>query len=239
MSAPRRPASPSAPARRATPRSTPTGTPRPAEGSARSAPRVGGTPSSSPRPPSARPATSRPASRSAAPTPPRGTPRAERVQLRVPRLFTVRAMVFSCVLLLAFVLVYPTLHSYLQQRVEVDQLRSQVAAARERNADLEADEARWSDPAYVTAQARERLSFVMPGEKAFRVVDPETVPDVVPAAKGPAAALDTDSTLPWYASVWESVQVAGTTPVAEPTTPAAGTGDNGTPAPDATTAPGG
>ena len=59
------------------------------------------------------------------------------------------------------------------------------------------------------AQARERLSFVMPGEKAFRVVDPETVPDTPPAADGPASVLDSGSTLPWYATVWESVQVAG------------------------------
>jgi len=159
------------------------------------------------------------------------------VQVRVPRLFTVRAMVFSCVLLLAFVLVYPTLHSYLQQRVEVDQLRAQVEAARQRNDDLEADLKRWDDQAYVRAQARERLSFVMPGEKAFRVIDPETVPDTAPAADGPAPVLDAGSTLPWYANVWESVQVAGQTPVAG-TDDAAPTGDNGTPAPS-TTAPAG
>ncbi|GEK21297.1 hypothetical protein CXY01_18170 [Cellulomonas xylanilytica] len=148
----------------------------------------------------------------------------------MPRLFTVRAMVFSCVLLLAFVLVYPTLHSYLQQRVEVDQLRAEVEAARERNDDLEADLLRWDDEAYVRAQARERLSFVMPGEKAFRVIDPETVPDTPPAAEGPASVLDSGSTLPWYATVWESVAVAGVTPVQED---AATPGDNGTPAPPA------
>ncbi|MEZ0447927.1 FtsB family cell division protein [Cellulomonas sp. ICMP 17802] len=148
----------------------------------------------------------------------------------MPRLFTVRAMVFSCVLLLAFVLVYPTLHSYLQQRVEVDQLRGQVEAARQRNDDLQADLKRWDDPAYVAAQARERLSFVLPGEKAFRVVDPETVPDTAPAADGPASVLDAGSTLPWYATVWESVQVAGQTPA---------TGDNGTPATSPTAPAGG
>lgn len=150
--------------------------------------------------------------------------------MRVPRLFTIRAMVFSCVLLLAFVLVYPTLHAYLEQRVEVDQLRAEVEAARERNDNLEADLGRWDDPAYVTAQARERLSFVLPGEKAFRVVDPETVPDTPPAADGPASVLDAGSTLPWYATVWESLEVAGETPVPGTETPS---GDNGTPAPPA------
>ncbi|KQT02623.1 septation ring formation regulator EzrA [Cellulomonas sp. Leaf395] len=152
--------------------------------------------------------------------------------MRVPRLFTVRAMVFSCVVLLAFVLVYPTLHSYLEQKVEVDQLRAQVAAAQERNDDLRADLRRWDDPAYVTAQARERLSFVLPGEKAFRVVDPETVPDTAPVADGPATVLDSGSTLPWYATVWESIEVAGTTP-APGAEDAVAPGDNGTPAPPA------
>ena len=141
-------------------------------------------------------------------------------------------MVFSCVLLLAFVLVYPTLHAYLQQRAEVDQLRARVEAARERNDELESNLLRWDDEAYVRAQARERLSFVMPGEKAFRVVDPEIVPDTSPAADGPASVLDSESTLPWYATVWESIEVAGTTPVPD-TQDATTPGDNGTPAPPA------
>lgn len=153
-------------------------------------------------------------------------------------------MVFGCVLLLAFVLVYPTLHSYLRQKAEVDQLRAQVSAAEHRNDDLQADLDRWNDPAYVATQARARLSFVLPGEKAFRVVDPQTVPDTAPVEQGPAAALDTGGTQPWYASVWDSVQVAGTTPVpatqdgrpADVPTPAAPSpGDNGSPTP----APGG
>lgn len=169
-------------------------------------------------------------------------PRAQNVQVRLPRLFSVRVAVMGVVAGLAFVLVYPTLSSYLQQQAELTQLRSDVAAAQGRNDDLQADLARWDDPAYVTAQARERLAFVMPGETAFRVVDPETVPQT-PSADGAGTTTEVDEgvTLPWYATVWESVQVAGaagdgtdaapdgTTPDA--TTPdataPAGAGDNG------------
>jgi len=115
------------------------------------------------------------------------------------------------VVLLAFVLVYPTLHSYLEQRVELDRLRSDVAAAQQRNEDLAAELDRWDDSAYVTAQARERLAFVLPGETAFRVEDPETVPEVV--VEQPSDVVDgvlgDGATLPWYSTVWESVQVAG------------------------------
>jgi len=124
-------------------------------------------------------------------------------------MFTVRTMVFSLVVLIAFVLVYPTLGSYLQNRAEVQQLRAERDAARTENADLEADLRRWDDDAYVIAQARERLSFVMPGETAFRVVDPETVPQTSGGDDGPVPDTSERGTRPWYTTVWESVQVAG------------------------------
>lgn len=41
--------------------------------------------------------------------------------------------------------------------------------------ELENDIARWDDKAYVTAQARDRLGFVFPGEQAIRVEHPEAV----------------------------------------------------------------
>ena len=134
-------------------------------------------------------------------------------------------MVFSLVLLVAFVLVYPTLGSYLQSRAEVEQLRQDRDAARAENEDLEAELRRWDDDAYVIAQARERLSFVMPGETAFRVVDPQVVPDTPVAPDGPATSPVDGSTQPWYATVWESVQVAGALdvdgePPADPAVPA-------------------
>ncbi|MDM7855593.1 FtsB family cell division protein [Cellulomonas alba] len=155
------------------------------------------------------------------------------MQTRLPRLFTVRVMVFGCVVLLAFILVSPTLHSYVQQRQQLAQLRSQVAAAQARNDDLQSDLSRWDDPAYVQAQARQRLSFVMPGEKAFRVADPQTVPDVEPAEKsGPSSALDDTGTGPWYQAVWSSVEAAG----AQPVPPAGQTDASDTPS-DATTDP--
>ncbi len=146
----------------------------------------------------------------------------ERVRSRTPRLISARAMVLAVVGLLAFVLVYPTLHSYLTERAAVDALRAQVAAAQERNEDLQADLSRWDDPAYVAAQARERLSFVMPGETAWRVVDPETVVGEEPGpAVDPTAPTAPD--LPWYQTVWASVQEADQAPDEPAPTPGAAT----------------
>lgn len=156
-------------------------------------------------------------------------------------MFSVRALVFALVLVMAFVLVYPTLSSYIRQQARLADLTAQVAAARARNDDLQADVDRWADPAYVVAQARERLSFVLPGETPYRVVDPETAPDAPVVADGPTSVIDDASTRPWYSSVWESVAVAGDLPVdatsTDPATaPAKGTTKDGK-ADDVTDAP--
>lgn len=221
MSSPRRPPAPGAPRRAgrddtasgAVPRAgrapgRPAGPASAPRGVRSAAPRSGGVPKVAPTSRPGRGSAARPGPGRAG-TPPRGTPRPPTTRLPVPRMFTVRAMVFSLVLLLAFVLVYPTLSSYLQSRAEVQALRADRDAAAAANADLEAELRRWDDDAYIVAQARERLSFVMPGETAFVVVDPETVPDTPAADDGPAATPGEGGTRPWYATVWESVQVAG------------------------------
>ncbi|HEX7805063.1 MAG TPA: septum formation initiator family protein [Cellulomonas sp.] len=168
-------------------------------------------------------------------------PRTESVQVRIPRLFTVRVMVMGVVTLLAFVLVFPTLRSYLQQREELRQLTAQVAVAQAGNDDLTNRLKRWDDPAYVVAQARERLAFVLPGETAYRVQDPGSVPDVPAATSSAAAAAASgtsrgaaNTTEPWYQVVWGSVLVAGST-----SNDAVAPGDNGTAPTDGSSAPAG
>jgi cell division protein FtsB len=125
-------------------------------------------------------------------------------------------VVLAVIGLLAFILVFPTLRLYMSQQVQEEQLRAQVAAATKANEELEAQLKRWDDPAYVKAQARQRLSYAMPGDRTFRVSDPENAP--VPSASqapapgppthlsGPDAAELPD---PWYAKLWQSVVTAG------------------------------
>lgn len=141
----------------------------------------------------------------------------------LPRLFSVRALVLFVVGMLAFVLLFPTVRAYLAQRADNDRLTQHVAQAKAQNEDLTAELNRWTDDAYVAAQARERLAFVLPGDTAFRVIDPDTVPDPTAATvevtgSGPALAA-AGSTIPWYATIWESVRVAGEAEVALPGAP--------------------
>lgn len=113
------------------------------------------------------------------------------------------------VILVAFVVLAPTLRAYVAQREQLRELDDAIAASQERTASLEAAIERWSDDAYVQAQARDRLGFVMPGETPYIVVDPETVTGGEPVDAEDPGPVTMPRTGPWYLTVWDSVQVAG------------------------------
>ncbi|NTW39417.1 MAG: septum formation initiator family protein [Cellulomonadaceae bacterium] len=144
-------------------------------------------------------------------------------------MLSVRAMVLGVVVLFAFSMLFPTVRAYLGQRAQLAALAADVAAAENHERDLSAELDRWGTDAYVEAQARERLSYVMPGETAYRVIDPEVVVEqpaseatVTGTATGPALPLG-GVVAPWYSTVWDSVQLAGESAVADPDAAPAGT----------------
>ena len=59
----------------------------------------------------------------------------------------------------------------LDQRAEIDTIRAEIDQTNAEIDEMQREAANWSDPAYVRAQARERLFYVMPGEQAFTVID--------------------------------------------------------------------
>ncbi|MCL3861307.1 septum formation initiator family protein [Actinotalea sp. K2] len=233
MSSSRRPSAPRAGA----PGRAPAGGPATTTARRPVAPRAGAGPSSGARAPAARP------SRTAGPPPaertrardgqgPAGDETADTTTFQLARLLSIRALVLAVVLLAAFTLVFPTLRAYLGQRAALAELSAEVTAAEQYQRELQVELERWDDPAFVAAQARDRLRFARPGETAYRVIDPETVvePVVLPeSATGPGAgpALPTGGAVtPWYTTVWDSVVItgesAGTT---DGETPGEGAGD--------------
>ena len=125
-----------------------------------------------------------------------------------------RVVVLASIFVLLAVTLVPTLRSYLRQQGEIDALRGQVSEQRQGVEDLQKEQARWHDDAYVMQQARERLKFVKVGEKSYTVIDGKPSTKALPGvAKAPAASSDH----PWYGQLWESVQVADAGPAATAT----------------------
>ena len=80
------------------------------------------------------------------------------------RTFSLVAVFFIFALVLA-----PPIQHYFTQRAQINALRAQVDGDRAALEAARLELIRWQDPDYVKAQARERLHFVMPGERQYIV----------------------------------------------------------------------
>lgn len=92
-----------------------------------------------------------------------------------PRRLTQRFSGFALVMLLTIVggvlALAPGLRTLVEQRQQIAALQATVAAQQAGVTDLSEQTDRWQDPAYIRAQTRQRLFFVVPGEKSFVIVD--------------------------------------------------------------------
>jgi len=123
-----------------------------------------------------------------------------------------RAVVLTAVMALALAVMVPSARAYLKQQETLQDLQGQVVDAQAQVDELQGQAARWNDPAYVVAQARDRLVYVLPGETPYRVVDPEFVIDPAASDNPPAnAGLPgvTAPVRPWFATLWGSIERAG------------------------------
>ena len=120
----------------------------------------------------------------------------------------------TCALLVSAAL---PLREYLSQRGQIAAAAAEQRQAKQRVAALEAQLEQLHDPAYVKAQARTRLHFVLPGETAYVLLTPAPAP----APSGQAALPGVTAAgpeAPWYSQIWSSVKVADRPlPTATPT----------------------
>jgi cell division protein FtsB len=75
------------------------------------------------------------------------------------------------VLVLAIVVLAPSLRTLVEQQNQLAELRQAVEDRKAAVNELEGDIARWDDPAYIEAQARDRLVYVYPGDYTYLVID--------------------------------------------------------------------
>lgn len=130
-------------------------------------------------------------------------------------------------LLVAFIILAPTLRAYVTQQEQLRELNGQLAQTNEQIAEAEAELSRWQDPAFIKAQAQDRFSYTLPGETLYRVIDPEIVTgDPAAQSEETRAGYEPSTADPWYLSVWYSVDAAGAAAETLRAEAAAGEGDD-------------
>jgi cell division protein FtsB len=130
-----------------------------------------------------------------------------------------RAAVLAAVICVLTLTIAGPVRTYFAQRTEMDQLAASQAALRLQIADLEQRKGKLGDPAYIAAQARERLGFVMPGDTPFQVQLPSTAAASQQPGGETAKPANHD---PWYTSLWHTIADAPHLPPAAPNPPAPG-----------------
>ncbi|SDH03534.1 FtsB family cell division protein [Microbacterium pygmaeum] len=132
------------------------------------------------------------------------------------RLSGFMVIMLGLVVLAAFVLV-PTIGTYLDQRQQIVALQQAVQLGQDEVADLEAQRDRWSDPAYITTQARERLYYVRPGEVVY-LVDNDLPPALVPQEQAVVSDEVQQTRTDWMSQLVRSVTEAGLAQTVAPVT---------------------
>lgn len=130
------------------------------------------------------------------------------------------------------VIVSPSLSTYIQQQREIAELRESVQLHQDAVNEIDGERAKWKDPVYVRAQARDRLFYVLPGETQLNVIDDVVMPiesDEEPNAE--LARIDEN----WAHGLVASLLTAGTTDAEPEDLSAADTAPEPTPETEETT----
>jgi cell division protein FtsL len=114
--------------------------------------------------------------------------------------FTSRAAVLAVVICaIALSLAYPV-REYIAQRRQVDQLEAQHQMLITQLRQLEQEQGRLNDPAYIQQLARNKLHMCLRGDTCYVVIGNHP--------KHSGGRTDAASLTPWYERVWQSVEQA-------------------------------
>lgn len=139
-----------------------------------------------------------------------GTPasRTEPALQPVPaKSFSGRLLALGIVMVVITVLLAPSVRTYLQQRSEIAALQAEITREQQTGQELQETLDRWEDPAFIKAQARERIFLVMPGETRYLVKGEDGVQEIEEQASAEAP-----QDLEWVDALWDSVLRSATAP---------------------------
>lgn len=109
----------------------------------------------------------------------------------------------------ALIVLAPSLRILVEQQQEIAALERLVAEQQAVVDELQTDIDRWQDPAYIEAQARDRLLYVYPGDITYLVIDDGLT---VEGDEGVAVSDEIQSTrIDWTRALLSSIVTAGLT----------------------------
>ena len=130
-----------------------------------------------------------------------------RRQLRFGRRRTSnRVLALSAIFFILALTIAPPVKHYFTQRAQISALKSQLSADNTALQKAREELTLWQDPEYVKSQARERLHFVMPGERQYIVTEGET--DLTQEGTTKIASSLADGQ-PWYSRLIASISETG------------------------------
>ena len=130
-----------------------------------------------------------------------------RRQLRFGRRRTSnRVLALSAILFLLALTIAPPVKHYFTQRAQISALKAQLSADNSALEKARQELTLWQDPEYVKSQARERLHFVLPGERQYIVTEGETQAGQNSTTKVASSLADGQ---PWYSRLIASISETG------------------------------
>ncbi len=119
------------------------------------------------------------------------------------------ALTVLALIVAALVVLAPQLKTLVEQRQQIAQLEAEVDQAQQELDDIDAEVARWSDPAYIEAQARDRLYYIYPGDTAYLVIADRDAPTV--ENEQPISDSIETTRVDWVTALLSSIYAAGLT----------------------------
>ena len=125
--------------------------------------------------------------------------------MAVKRGVTARFIAISVVIFIIALTIAPPAQRFFTQRAQINAVQAEIENRKARLAEAEIELQKWRDPNFVKSQARERLHFVLPGERQYIVVGVETTQSAADKQKTPVATKQFGSA-PWYTKLISSIQ---------------------------------
>ena len=130
-----------------------------------------------------------------------------RRQLRFGRRRTSnRVLALSAIFFVLALTIAPPVKHYFTQRAQISALKAQLSADNTALQNAREELLLWRDPEYIKSQARERLHFVLPGERQYIVTEGETDGTQKSTTKIASSLADGQ---PWYSRLIASISETG------------------------------